>query len=59
MLAEDAALDADVAADDALIAADVAEDCVFVSNDDNEIHVPVLVSVSVITPISRTRPEAT
>ncbi len=57
--AEVAALDAEVAAEDADVAAAVADAWVFVCNDDSEIHVPVLVSVSVIEPISRTRPEAT
>lgn len=60
------ALDAEVAAELAEVAAEEAEVAALdtdaftlASNDDNETHVPVLVSVSVIRPISRTRPEAT
>ena len=59
MLADDAALDADVAADDALVAAAVAEACVLVSSEDKEIHVPVELSADVISPMSLTRPDAT
>jgi len=66
LLAEVEADDADVAAEvaevnalDALVAAEFADVCVLVCNEDNEIHVPVLVSVSAIDPISLTRPDAT
>ena len=57
--AEVAAAVAELAALVALVAAAVAEACVLASSEDKEIHVPVLVSVSVITPISLTRPDAT
>ncbi len=56
--ADAAADEAEVAALDALVAAELADACVFVCSEDSEIHVPVLVSVSVINPMSRTRPEA-
>lgn len=57
--ADAAAALADVAALDALVAAELADASVFVCKEDSETHVPVLVSVSVIDPMSRTRPDAT
>lgn len=43
----------------ALVAAALADAFTFVSKEDKETHVPVLVSVSTIAPISLTRPDAT
>ena len=57
--ADAAADEAEVAALDALVAAELADVCVLVCNEDKEIHVPVLVSESVIDPMSLTRPDAT
>ena len=54
-----AADEADVAALEAEIAADAASLFTLVAREDNEIHVPVLVSGSSTVPISRTRPDAT
>jgi hypothetical protein len=73
VVADDEALDADVEAalacdvavealEEAALAEEAAADAdaaVFVSREEREIHVPVLVSEVVISPMSRTRPDAT
>jgi|LakMenE18May11ns_1017448.scaffolds.fasta_scaffold7995184_1 hypothetical protein len=59
LVAELAAEEAEVAAEEAEVAALDAEAFTLASMEDNETHVPVLVSVSTTDPISRIRLFAT